>query len=185
MMGPRRLVRGIVITSDDRGAYLAGDTIGVNTSYREEQINDEDLTPLDRAQDVERDMRINNDFIAEESVVASSDRGEAVPITEAERTAKAYGSQKLYFKNLGPGSNGAMAEGDAVLALDRARQWQQSLPDTLAYYRSLNPWTTTVTSHLSSVQLWSGVFSQSEPEVSKRPWGLLSVLSRHFPRQPL
>jgi hypothetical protein len=144
--GPKTVGRGIVITSDDRGAYLAGDTIGVNTSYREEQINDEDLTPLDRAQDVERDMRINNDFIAEEPVVASSDRGEAVPITEAERTAKAYGSQKLYFKNLGPGSNGAMAEGDAVLALDRARQWQQSLPDTLAYYRSLNPWTTTVTS---------------------------------------
>jgi hypothetical protein len=154
---PQSVGRGFVLTSEQSmglnpatarpGVVLAADTAGLNTSYREELVNDENTTPLDLAQDIEREARINNELPVSEGVEIEDSRLKtAVPLSEAERTASEYGAQKLYFKNLGEGSNGAMAEGDAVLALDRARQWQQSLPDTLAYYRSLKPWTTTVTS---------------------------------------
>jgi hypothetical protein len=113
---PRSFGRGFVLSADQRGAYLAGDTQGINTSIRDEQFNDLDATPLDRAQDNQREAVLNNQVPEPDGIDAADDRT-LVPVTEAEATARQYSGTKLHFKNLGPKSNGAMAPGEAARPL--------------------------------------------------------------------
>jgi hypothetical protein len=146
--GPRSVGRGLVVTSGERGAFLAGNTQGMNTSYREELVNDQDTTPLDRAQDYEREAILNNQIDRDLDPTGTGvvDAPDPVPLrSEADRTAGEYGSQKLYFKNLGPNAKGAMAEGEAAAALAAARAWSQAVPDTLDYMNRQRPWRTSVT----------------------------------------
>lgn len=113
--------RGIVITNNERGAFLAGNTQGMNTSYREELVNDEDITPVDRAEDIAFETRLNNQLDLDEQAV---DLG-LVPHggrSEADRTAAQFASQKLHFKNLGAGSQGAMAAGEAQAPLEALKR---------------------------------------------------------------
>lgn len=126
--GPRSVGRGLVITSGERGAFLAGNTQGVNTSYREELFNDQDITPLDRAQDHEREAVLNNQIDSSLKPTGAGVAGaaERAPLqSEADRTAAEYGSQKLYFKNLGPASRGAMPAGEAYGARQVLRRYLQ------------------------------------------------------------
>jgi len=126
--GPRSVGRGLVITSGERGAFLAGNTQGMNTSYREELFNDQDITPLDRAQDHEREAVLNNQIdssLKPTGAGVASAAGRAPLQSEADRTAAEYGSQKLYFKNLGPKSRGAMPAGEAYGARQVLRRYLQ------------------------------------------------------------
>jgi hypothetical protein len=121
---PKSFGRGFVIASDHRGAYLAGDTQGLNTSIRDEQFNDLDATPVDRAQDNQREALLNNQVPEPEGVDAADDRLLA-PLTEAEATARQYGATKLHFKNLGPNSRGAMPAGEAFYPRQHLRRYLQ------------------------------------------------------------
>jgi hypothetical protein len=121
---PRSFGRGFVLSADQRGAYLAGDTQGINTSIRDEQFNDLDATPLDRAQDNQREAVLNNQVPEPDGIDAADDRP-LVPVTEAEATARQYGGTKLHFKNLGPNSNGAMAPGEAFYPRQQLRRYLQ------------------------------------------------------------
>jgi len=127
--GPRSVGRGLVISGGERGAFLAGNTQGMHTSYREELANDEDATPLDRAQDFAREAALNNQVDNTLDPTKLPDAPETpeldpVPLrSEADRTAAEYGGQKLHFKNLGPQSRGAMPEGEARRPLDFARRY--------------------------------------------------------------
>jgi len=129
---PQSFGRGFVISSDHRGAFLAGDTQGLNTSIREEQFNDLDATPVDRAQDNEREALLNNQLPEPEGIDAADDRS-LVPVTEAEATARQYGSTKLHFKNLGPKSRNAMAAGEAAGPLSSL----QRLIEDQKFYRQV------------------------------------------------
>lgn len=136
--GPVSYGRGFVITSDQRGAFLAGNTQGINTSYREEQVNDEDITPVDRAEDIAFETRLNNQLDPDEQAV---DPG-LVPHggrSEADRTAAQYASQKLHFKNLGPGSQGAMAAGEAQAPLEALKRELLLSAETNAYRQRKQP----------------------------------------------
>jgi hypothetical protein len=176
--GPRSIGRGLVISSvkdsaKDRvesRAFLAGNTQGMNTSYREEVVNDENTTPLDRAQDYEREAILNNQVDLELEGTkfeltpeASKDSGVDIGVSdqqrqtlqplssqeqrrlELQRENSPYSQNKLYFKNLGPNAKGAMAEGEAAAALAAARAWSQALPDTLNYMNRQRPWRSSVT----------------------------------------
>jgi hypothetical protein len=129
--------RGFAISADQRGAFLTGNTQGMNTSYREELVNDEDATPVDVAQDNIREARLNNQIPEPEGVEVET-RSTAVPLSEADATARQYGSQKLYFKNLGPGSKGAMPAGEAFYPRQALRRYLQERGQDQAVGRILD-----------------------------------------------
>jgi len=122
--GPTSFGRGFVISADSRGAFLAGDTQGLNTSIREGQENDLDSTPVDRAQDHQREAVLNNQLPEPEGIDVAA-RGPSVAASEADDTARQYGATKLNFKNLGPGSRGAMADGEAFYPRQSLRRYLQ------------------------------------------------------------
>ena len=121
---PKSFGRGFVLSADTRGAYLAGDTQGLNTSIRDEEFNDLDHTPLDRAQDNQREDATNN-LLPEPDGIDVADSRSVVPLTEAELTARQYAATKLHFKNLGANSNGAMAPGEAFYPRQKLRRFLQ------------------------------------------------------------
>ena len=146
--GPVSVGRGLVISSGERGAFLAGNTQGMHTAYREEQADDESLTPVDRAQDQEREAILNNQvdpeldptFVkrdnsskhdtsinigvtdAQKQTLDTLDPGELRRL-ELQGVVTPYSSQKLYFKNLGPGSKGAMSAGEAYAPRQMLRRY--------------------------------------------------------------
>lgn len=146
--GPVSVGRGLVISSGERGAFLAGNTQGMHTTYREEQADDENLTPVDRAQDEEREAILNNQVDPElDPTFVDRDNSYTqgtsinIGVTDAQEQAldtlnagelrrlvlqgvvTPYNSQKLYFKNLGPGTKGAMSAGEAYAPRQMLRHY--------------------------------------------------------------
>lgn len=118
--------RGFLIDSGNRGVFLAGDTEGMNTSYREELVNDSDTTPLDRAQDNAREAQLNNQIDPETAGVGFGGGGYAGS-AEAQKTAREYSGIKLKFKNLGSHSASAMPAGEAYYPRQEARRYLADL----------------------------------------------------------
>lgn len=144
--GPVTAGRGIVISSGERGAYLAGDTVGVNTSYQERTENDLDTTPVDVAQELQRENQLYTDLQSDTATEESADfvqpsrRSDSTPVSRlnAEQLANAYRDTRLNFKNLGPGSYlgdssiRAMDAGEAFVPRRTLRQELAALQDARA-----------------------------------------------------
>ena len=118
--------RGFLIDSGDRGVFLAGDTQGLNTSYREELTNDFDTTPLDQAQDNAREAKLNNQIDLETAGVGFGGDGYAGS-AEAQKTAREYSGTKLKFKNLGANGASAMPAGEAYYPRQMVRRYLADL----------------------------------------------------------
>jgi hypothetical protein len=158
--GPISVGRGLVISTGQRGAFIAGDTAGVHTNFREETFNDEGGVPLDRQDDIRRE----DSFLPQDSGDVESDldiqrpsrsltgglvtgnaRGEVpgltaqgfafAPASPAEVTARQYAGSKLFFKSLGDRSLNADAtfrHGTGALPASEAFEPRRNLRAYLA-----------------------------------------------------